>query len=232
LSYDVIDKEANYIMIVDERITAYINSLVSELPKELSNLEMSALEHHVPIIKKETQGALKFLLQLQQPKRILEVGTAIGFSALFMSEYTNCDCQITTIEKVAMRLVEAEKNLADPIFPHKDKIKLIKGEALDVLKALVEEKLSFDFIFLDAAKAQYMSFLPELMKLLEEKGLLVTDNVLQDGTVINSRYSITRRDRTIHSRMREYLYTITHMEELSTVILPVGDGITLSHRVK
>jgi predicted O-methyltransferase YrrM len=229
---DVIDKEANYIMIVDERITAYINSLVSELPNELSNLEMNALEHHVPIIKKETQGALKFLLQLQQPKRILEVGTAIGFSALFMSEYTNCDCQITTIEKVAMRLVEAEKNLADPIFPHKDKIKLMKGEALDVLKALAEEKLSFDFIFLDAAKAQYMSFLPELMKLLEEKGLLVTDNVLQDGTVINSRYSVTRRDRTIHSRMREYLYTITHMEELSTVILPVGDGIALSHRVK
>jgi predicted O-methyltransferase YrrM len=219
-------------MIVDERITAYINSLVQELPKELGDLEMDALEHHVPIIKKETQGALKFLLQLKQPKRILEVGTAIGFSALFMSEHTSCDCRITTIEKVAMRLVEAEKNLANPIFPHKDKIELIKGEALEVLRNLAEEKLNFDFIFLDAAKAQYMSFLPELMKLLESNGLLVTDNVLQDGTVINSRYSITRRDRTIHSRMREYLYTITHMEELSTVLLPVGDGIALSHRIK
>jgi predicted O-methyltransferase YrrM len=218
-------------MIIDERITAYINSLESELTPELLVLEQEALDNHVPIIKKETQGVLKFLLQLQQPKRILEVGTAIGFSALFMSEYSNEDCRIMTIEKVAMRLVEAEKNLASEKFPHKDKITLRKGEALDVLKALVEEKLSFDFIFLDAAKAQYMSFLPELMKLLDKKGMLVTDNVLQDGTVINSKYSITRRDRTIHSRMREYLYTITHMEELSTVILPIGDGIALSHKL-
>ncbi|MDF2612195.1 MAG: hypothetical protein K0R92_3669 [Lachnospiraceae bacterium] len=158
-------------MIVDERITAYINSLGMELTPELLSLEKEALEHHVPIIKKETQGVLKFLLRMQQPKRILEVGTAIGFSALFMSEYTRCDSTITTIEKVPMR-----------------------------------------------------------MKLLADSGLLVTDNVLQDGTVTNSRYSITRRDRTIHSRMREYLHTITHMEELETTILPVGDGIALSYR--
>ena len=219
-------------MIVDERITSYINSLETELTPELLALEKEALENHVPIIKKETQGVLKFLLQLQQPKRILEVGTAIGFSALFMSEYSNRNCTITTIEKVPMRLVEAEKNLADPKFSQKDKITLRKGEALDVLKVLVRENINYDFIFLDAAKAQYMSFLPELVKLLGEKGMLVTDNVLQDGTVTNSRYSITRRDRTIHSRMREYLYTITHVEELATTILPVGDGIALSYRRK
>ena len=218
-------------MIVDERITAYINSLETELPMSLLQLEKEALEHHVPIIKKETQGVLKFLLKMQKPKRILEVGTAIGFSALFMSEYTQTDCSITTIEKVPMRLVEAVKNLADPRFPYREKITLRQGEALEELKALVQEKQRYDFIFLDAAKAQYMSFLPELMKLLDHQGMLVTDNVLQDGTVTNSRYSITRRDRTIHSRMREYLYTITHMEELSTVILPVGDGIALSHSV-
>jgi predicted O-methyltransferase YrrM len=217
-------------MIINERITAYINSLAVENTPELLELEKTALENHVPIIKKETQGLLKFLLQLKQPKRILEVGTAIGFSALFMSEYTHKDCTITTIEKVPMRLVEAEKNLANQVFPYKDKITLRKGEALEVLKALVAEEAAYDFIFLDAAKAQYMSFLPELMKLLEKQGLLVTDNVLQDGTVINSRYSITRRDRTIHSRMREYLYSITHMEELESVILPVGDGVALSHR--
>ncbi len=217
-------------MIVNERITAYINSLEAELPEELATLEREALEKYVPIIKKETQGVLKFLLQLQQPKKILEVGTAIGFSALFMSEYTIPECRITTIEKVAMRLVEADKNLADPRFPHKDKITLLKGEALEVLQTLAGQKQQYDFIFLDAAKAQYMSFLPELMKLLTVGGMLVTDNVLQDGTVTNSRYSITRRDRTIHARMREYLYTITHMEELSTVILPVGDGVALSHR--
>lgn len=219
-------------MIVNERITAYINSLENEIPPELLALEKDALFHHVPIIKKETQGVLKFLLRMQQPKRILEVGTAIGFSALFMSEYTKEDCRITTIEKVAMRLVEADKNLSNDVFPHKDKITLIKGEAIDVLKDLVSKKETYDFIFLDAAKAQYMSFLPELLKMLTENGTLITDNVLQDGTVINSRYSIVRRDRTIHARMREYLYTITHSEELDTVILPVGDGIAISHKYR
>jgi predicted O-methyltransferase YrrM len=217
-------------MIVNERITAYINSLEKELPTELLALEKDALEHHVPIIKKETQGILRFLLHLQQPKSILEVGTAIGFSALFMSEHTGVECKITTIEKVPMRLVEAEKNLADEVFPYKDKVLLKKGEALEVLKDLVLASEEYEFIFLDAAKAQYMSFLPELMKLLKTGGMLVTDNVLQDGTVTNSRYSITRRDRTIHARMREYLYTITHMEELDTVIIPVGDGVALSSK--
>ncbi len=217
-------------MIIDERIAAYINSLGSELPPELSSLEKEALEHHVPIIKKETQGLLRFLLRMQHPLQILEVGTAIGFSALFMSEYTNPGCRITTIEKVPMRLVEAQKNLSSERFPKKDKIRLCQGEALEVLKELVLKKERYDFIFLDAAKAQYMSFLPHLLALLEEGGLLVTDNVMQDGTVINSRYSIVRRDRTIHSRMREFLYTITHMEALETVILPVGDGIAISSK--
>jgi len=218
-------------MIVDERITAYINTLEKELTPELLSLENRALKQHVPIIKKETQSILRFLLHLQQPKSILEVGTAIGFSALFMSEYTGDDCRITTIEKVPMRITEAEINLSDATFPHKDKIQLQKGEALEVLKELATGKDEYNFIFLDAAKAQYMSFLPELMKLLKKGGMLITDNVLQDGTVTNSRYSITRRDRTIHSRMREYLYTITHMAELETVILPVGDGIAISNRI-
>lgn len=218
-------------MIVNERITAYINSLEKELSPELFTLEKDALEKHVPIIRKETQALLRFLLQLQQPIRILEVGTAIGFSALFMSAYTSTECKITTIEKVPIRLIEAKKNLSNKVFQHRDKIILREGEALKILKDMVQENEAYDFVFLDAAKAQYMSFLPELMKLLTKNGVLVTDNVLQDGTVINSRYSITRRDRTIHTRMREFLYTITHMEELDTVVIPVGDGVALSHKI-
>ena len=148
-----------------------------------------------------------------------------------MSEYSPNDCKITTIEKVAMRLEEARRNLRDEAFPQRGKISLIEGDAQDILAELVEANESYDFIFLDAAKAQYMSFLPSLMKLLDDGGLLVTDNVLQDGTVINSRYSIARRDRTIHTRMREYLYTITHMDELETLILPIGDGVALSYKL-
>jgi predicted O-methyltransferase YrrM len=217
-------------MIVNDRMIAYINSLGKELSPQLLALEKEAVEKNVPIIKKETQGFLRFLLSLQQPECILEVGTAIGFSALFMSEHTLPGCKITTIEKVPMRLVEAEKNLTDERYPNKDKIALIKGEAFDVLHQLAEQKHMYDFILLDAAKAQYMSFLPALLQLLQKGGILVTDNVLQDGTVMNSRYSITRRDRTIHTRMREYLYTITHMEVLETTIIPIGDGIAVSCR--
>jgi len=218
-------------MITEERIAAYINSLGKELSPQLYKLEKNAEKNFVPIIRKETQGLIRFLLSLQKPKRILEVGTAIGFSALFMSEYSPNDCKITTIEKVAMRLEEARRNLRDEAFPQRGKISLIEGDAQDILAELVEANESYDFIFLDAAKAQYMSFLPSLMKLLDDGGLLVTDNVLQDGTVINSRYSIARRDRTIHTRMREYLYTITHMDELETLILPIGDGVALSYKL-
>lgn len=217
-------------MITEERITAYINSLDKELSPQLYELEMEAEKHMVPIIKKETQGVIRFLLKIQKPRRILEVGTAIGFSALFMSEHSPKDCKITTIEKYPKYLMEARANLANQASPYRDKISLREGEALEILGELVAAKEKYDFIFLDAAKAQYMKFFPSLMELMEEDGLLITDNVLQDGTVVNSRYSIVRRDRTIHSRMREYLYEITHMDELETVILPVGDGLALTYR--
>jgi predicted O-methyltransferase YrrM len=218
-------------MIVNERITSYINSLEKELPPHLYNLEKVALDNGVPIIKKDTQTFLRFLLAAQKPGAILEVGTAVGFSAIFMSECMPPDCSITTIEKVEMRIVEAKKNIA--LAPKKDKITLLEGDALLVLKELAEAgPNTYDFIFMDAAKAQYLNFLPEIIKLLKKGGMLVTDNVLQDGTVAESRYGITRRDRTIHSRMREYLYTLTHMVEFETAVIPVGDGVTVSSKVK
>ncbi|SHO53982.1 O-methyltransferase [Anaerocolumna xylanovorans] len=216
-------------MIVDERITAYINSLSQELPSFLSILEKEAIREEVPIIKKETQSLLSFLIAMKKPAHILEVGTAVGFSALFMSECMPKDCDITTIEKVEMRLVKARVNLKST--DKADKIRLLEGDALALLKELAEKESGrYDFIFMDAAKAQYMNYFPEVLKLLAEDGILVTDNVLQDGTVAQSRYGITRRDRTIHTRMREYLYTLTHSEELSTTVLPVGDGVTLSRK--
>nr|WP_308742642.1 O-methyltransferase [uncultured Anaerocolumna sp.] len=218
-------------MIVDERITDYMNSLVQELPPYLRELEKTALMESIPIIRKETQTFLKVLISMKQPKRILEVGTAVGFSSLFMSEYMPEGCSITTIEKMPLRLEKAKKNFMEANLG--EKVTLLEGDALIILSNLAKsEPFAFDFIFMDAAKAQYMNFLPEVMKLLPIGGVLITDNVLQDGTVAESRFSITRRDRTIHSRMREYLFTLTHMEEMETSIVPVGDGVTVSVRIK
>ncbi|HHT96973.1 MAG TPA: O-methyltransferase [Clostridiales bacterium] len=217
-------------MIVDGRITSYINSLNKDISKQLINLENEAIKNKIPIIKKDTQNLLKYLLKIYKPKNILEVGTAIGFSALFMSENTGDNTKITTIEKSIKRYKEAEVNFKNNIYPKRDKIKLIKADAFEVLNDLVDNKIKFDFIFLDAAKAQYMNFLPMLIELLQQDAVLLTDNVLQDGTVTQSRYSITRRDRTIHNRMREYLYAIKHIDELETIILPVGDGVAISNR--
>lgn len=212
-------------MIVDERLTTYIDSLNWQIPEYLKEVEKEALEQEVPIIRRSMQSLLCFLLHTRKPKAVLEIGTAIGFSGMLMSECIGEDAVLDTIEKVPMRLREAKKNFRKY---HKDRIHLYEGDAAVVLKELAEAGNKYDFIFMDAAKGQYLHFLPSVLSLLMADGMLVTDNVLQDGDIIQSRYAITRRDRTIHGRMREYLYTLTHLEELDTVILPVGDGVTLS----
>ncbi len=213
-------------MIISERLSEYIKALECDLPKYLDDLEQKALADEVPIIRKEAQSLLRFLLCLLKPERILEVGCAVGFSSAFMSEYMPENCTITTIEKVEMRIKEAKKNLAE--IPRAEHVTLLCGDANEVLKELADKGESYPFIFMDAAKGQYMNFLPYLMKLLPVGGILITDNVLQEGTIVESKYTIPRRERTIHMRMREYVYTLKHMEELETVVLPVGDGVTLS----
>lgn len=213
-------------MIVEPRLVEYLNSLETELPEHLAKLESYAIEHEVPIIRKEAQSLLKFFLELKQPKRILEVGTAIGFSASLLCEYMPKDCHLTTIEKVPMRIVEAEKNLA--ALKRSQDVTFLTGDAEKVLKNLKEQGNQYDFVFMDAAKAQYMSFLAQILPMLPAGALLITDNVLQEGSIIESKYSITRRDRTIHMRMREYLYELKHNEALTTSIVAVGDGMALS----
>ncbi len=217
-------------MIISERLSEYIKALECDLPAYLDELEQRALADEVPIIRKEAQSLLRFLLCLLKPDKILEVGCAVGFSSAFMSEYMPENCTITTIEKVEMRIKEAKKNLA--AIPKADKVTLLCGDANEVLKELADKGESYPFIFMDAAKGQYMNFLPHLMRLLPEGGILITDNVLQEGTIVESKYTIPRRERTIHMRMREYVYTLKHMDELETVVLPVGDGVTLSVKKK
>lgn len=213
-------------MIVDERLTTYIDSLNWQIPEYLKELEKEALADEVPIIRRSMQSLLGFLIRTRKPRVILEIGTAVGFSGMLMSEAAGEDAVIDTIEKVPMRLKAAKKNFKK--YGKTEVIHLYEGDAIEVLQRFVEEKKKYDFIFMDAAKGQYLNFLPLVLELLSQHGMLVTDNVLQDGDVIQSRYAITRRDRTIHGRMREYLYMLTHSEDLDTVILPVGDGVTLS----
>ncbi len=299
-------------MIVDERMTAYIRSLDTGESELIREIAKQAREDRVPIIRQETASLLRVLIKMTKPKKILEVGTAVGFSALLMSEYAPSDARVTTIEKFQKRIDEAKLNFeragvgekvtlleGDAIdilkqledsydfifmdaakgqyihFLPGEKVTLLEGDAIDILKQLED---SYDFIFMDAAKGQYIHFLPEVMRLLKDGGTLVSDNVLQDGDIIESRYAVTRRNRTIHSRMRDYLWELTHRADLQggtlvsdnvlqdgdiiesryavtrrnrtihsrmrdylwelthradlqTVILPIGDGVTISTKI-
>lgn len=214
-------------MIVEDRMKAYINSLDKGNTPVLDEIEKEAIGTYVPIIRQETQSLLKVLISMKSPERILEVGTAVGFSAILMAEYSGNNTNITTIEKFEKRIPIARSNFKRAGM--ENRITLLEGDALEVLKTLDTE---YEFIFMDAAKGQYINFLPEVKRLLKAGGVLVSDNVLQDGDIIQSRYAVTRRNRTIHGRMREYLYELTHDADLQTTILPIGDGVTISIKLK
>lgn len=210
-------------MIVDERMVTYIRSL--EVPESavIEAIEQEALRDRVPIIRKEMQSFLKVLLMIKRPMRILEVGAAVGFSSILMSEYMPEGGHITTIENYDKRIPIARANFKRA--GKEEQIDLIEGDALEVMHGLEEP---YDLIFVDAAKGQYIHYLPEVMRLLGTDGVLVSDNVLQEGDIIESRFAVERRNRTIHSRMREYLYELKHHDQLQTSIIPLGDGVALS----
>ena len=214
-------------MIVDERMVTYINSLDTGSGQFLDQLELQAKEDRVPIIRREMQSFLKVLLQIKKPAKILEVGTAVGFSALLMAKYTSEDTRIVTIEKYEKRIPVAKANFRAAGMDHR--ITLLEGDALEILREMED---SFDLIFMDAAKGQYIHFYPEVMRLLAPEGILVSDNVLQEGDLIESHFAVERRNRTIYKRMREYLYVLKHDERLETSILPVGDGAAVSYKKK
>ena len=210
-------------MINNERMVAFIDSFDKGNTPLLNKIEREAKADGVPIIRPATQQLLRFLMAAHKPLRILEVGTGVGFSALLMKEYAPFGCRIVTIEKYEKRIPKALQNFKGAGW--EEEITLLAGEAADILRGL---EGSFDFVFMDAAKGQYIHFLPDVVRLLAYDGLLVSDNVLQDGDVLESRFAVTRRNRTIHARMREYLYELTHHSSLETVILQAGDGIALS----
>ncbi len=212
-------------MITDERIASFINSFNSDYDDTVTAIRKEAEDGGVPIIRKEAGEFIKLLLMIKKPKRILEIGTAVGFSAIFMSRFLVDGGHITTIENYEKRIVAARKNIK--MAGAEDVITLLEGDANDILDELSG---SYDMIFMDAAKGQYGSFFEKSVRLLKKDGILLCDNVLQDGDVLESRYAVTRRNRTIHSRMRAYLYDIKHHPELETAILNIGDGMSLSIR--
>ena len=211
-------------MIVNDRIVSYIHSLESQNSEVLEKIEQCAIKDNVPIIRKEMESFLRVMLTIKQPLNVLELGCAIGYSAILMSEYLPEGGHITTIENYDKRIVQAKENISAAGL--NDKITLLEGDAMERMAELTSE--NYDFVFMDAAKAQYINFLPEVLRLMKPGAILIADNVLQDGDIIESRYGVVRRNRTIHSRMREYMYEVKHMDGLETTIVPIGDGITMS----
>lgn len=212
-------------MIVNDRITDYIKSLEPDESPLIYEIGNKARENGVPVIREETAAFLKTMTAAMNPKAILEVGTAVGYSTLLMAEVMAPDCQITTIEKYEKRNPVARQNFEEA--GKTECITLLEGDAGELLKGLTGP---FDLVFMDAAKGQYLAWLPEILRVMRVGGMLISDNVLQDGDIIESRYAVERRNRTIHARMREYLYELKHSDHLVTTIVPIGDGMTVSIR--
>lgn len=213
-------------MINSERMTTFLNSFYRPLTPFLENLAEEASGNGVPIIRKDVQNFIRVFLQEKKPEAILEIGTAVGFSAILMAAYTPENTKITTVEDWEPRIPIAHENFRKSGF--EDRITLIRGDGGEVMKGL---QGPYDFIFMDAAKGQYLNFLPEVTRLLPIGGILISDNCLQDGDLLESHYIVERRNRTIYRRMRDYLFALTHSDDFETTILPIGDGLTVSVRV-
>ena len=210
-------------MIVEERITSFINSMNADETGIVGEIEAEAIRDEVPIIRKETKEWIKTMLLIKQPLRVLEVGAAVGFSAIYMSQFLPEGGHITTIEKWEPRIEKAKENFKRA--GKEDCITLLEGDAADILKEL---EGPYDLIFMDAAKGQYIHWLPDVLRLMHKGSILVSDNVLQEGDIIESHYLVERRNRTIYKRMRQYLYELKHNPLLETSILPLGDGAAIS----
>lgn len=225
------DRDKRTISPDPERMEVFIEAMTPPGPVHLQDLELEALAAGVPIIRPQTQNLLRFFLTMKRPSRILEIGTAVGFSALFMQHYAPAECRIITIEKDRVRAQKARENFARygriSTEGGQTGITLMEGDAIEVLGG-IREDASFDLVFMDAAKGQYIRFLPDAVRLLGSGGLLITDNILQEGEVLSSRFAVTRRNRTIHARMRTYIRALMEEERLETLLLPTGDGAAVS----
>jgi caffeoyl-CoA O-methyltransferase len=207
-----------------EYMEEFIRGLITEHNDKITLLEEYAHVNSVPIIQKEVAKFLELMINLKKPRKILELGTAIGYSAILMNMATNGKAEVVTIERDKLMIELARKNIEE--FGLSSKISVVEGECLEELKKLNGE---FDFIFVDAGKGHYNHFLPECLRLLSEDGVIVADNVLFRGMVASPEL-VKRRKITIVKRMRAYLNEINSNENLITSVLPMGDGIAVTVR--
>lgn len=215
----------NYV--TEDYLNSYLRTIQPQYGGVLGEVQKEALRNNVPIIPHETARFLSVLLTMKKPKNILEVGTAVGFSAGLMTRYIQEGGKVTTIDRFEVMLKDAKINIKK--MGLEDKIKILEGDAAEILKNLDEK---YDVIFLDAAKGQYSQFLPECLRILEVGGILIADDVLQGGDIARSRFNVPRRQRTIHKRMRNFLWDISHMDCLESSIVPIGDGMAVCCKTK
>lgn len=214
--------------ITHEYMEKYIRDLIPENKGILGDMEQYAVENHVPIIQKEVANFLKLMINMKKPKRILELGTAIGYSSILMGSYLNKDYEIITIERSEEMIKIAEENIKKYGFDNN--ISILKGECEEALKNLCDQEVeAFDMIFMDAGKGHYNHFLPYCLKLLKKDGIIIADNVLFRGMVATNDL-VKRRKITIVKRMRKYLEMVSENEELTTSVIPMGDGIAVTMR--
>ncbi len=213
-------------MIYGERLRVFLHAM--DRPDAFfDDLRMKEEAEGIPIIRKEMESFLQVLFEMKKPEQILEVGTATGYSALRMASFAPEYGRITTIEKDALRAEKARGAFERSAWG--GRIRLIESDAQDALKDLEED--SFDFVFMDAAKAQYLAFLPQVLRVLRAGGTLVSDNVLLDGVILEPHTALAHRDRTIHQKMRAYLRALRSNDALVTSIVPIGDGAAVTVKI-
>lgn len=210
--------------ITHDYMEEYIRDLIPEFDDKYKELENFARINKVPIAQKETAKFLEFMVNMKKPLKILELGTAIGYSAILMYYSSGTNPSITTIERDENMIKCARKNFEK--YNLQDKITVIDGECLDILEKLEE---SYDLIFMDAGKGHYNHFLPHCLRLLKNDGIIIADNVLFRGMVASNDL-VKRRKITIVKRMREYLELVSKNKELITSVIPMGDGIAVTKR--
>ncbi len=205
-------------------IEEYIREVTPDNPDYLKEMEDYARDKHIPIIEPESAQFLKLQLKTHQPKKILEIGTAIGYSSLIMAEALKGDCEITTIERREDMIDLAMTYIGST--PYHEKIRILQGDAQEVLADLKDQ---YDLIFMDAAKGQYIEFFDLSRKLLKTGGLIISDNVLFRGMVASDDLVI-RRKITIVKRLRKFLKYINEIDGFTSCIIPIGDGMALTYR--